>query len=75
MITLCYFRSISPSSISNLVHNWAVNNILDGVYLIHLGIILQWIPKPSHIQSKCKISKYEKKHNISQVLNQNTWKV
>ena len=34
LITLCYFPSTSPSSISNLVLYWAGNNILVGVDLI-----------------------------------------
>ena len=41
LITLCYFRNTSPSSILNLVLYGAGNNILDGVNLIRSGINLQ----------------------------------
>ena len=43
VITLCYFRNNYPSSISNLVLYWAVNNIINGVDLIQWGINLQYI--------------------------------
>ena len=44
LITLCYFRNHSPSSILNLVLYWAGNNIMVGVDSIQSGIKLQWIP-------------------------------
>ena len=44
LINLCYFQNTSPSRILSLVLYWAVNDILDGVNLIHLGINLNWIP-------------------------------
>ena len=61
LITLCYFRNTSPIIISNLVLYWAGNNILAGVYSIQSEIKLKWIPTPSYLQGKWKISTYEKK--------------
>ena len=69
LITLCYFQNTSPSGIQNLVHYRAVKNIMAGVHSINPGINLQWVPTPSHILSEWKISTYNKKQHIIQLLN------
>ena len=57
------FWNTSPSSISNLVNYWMVNNIMDGGYSIESGINLHWITTYSHTWSKLTIDIY-KKNNI-----------
>ena len=75
LINPCCVFNNSPSSISNLFLYWAGNNIMDIVYLIQLGINLQYIPTPFHIQSNCTIATYEKKQNLGQVCNQKICKL
>ena len=69
LITLYYFKNNSPNIISNLVFNWAGNNILSEVYSVSLGINLQWIPTPYCLQSTSTICTYVKKQNTRQVHN------
>ena len=70
LITPCYFRNDSPIIIYNLVLYWAGTSSLDGVDSIQSIINLYWISTPFYIPGKWKISTYNKKKYIIQVLNQ-----
>ena len=69
LIIPCYFRNTYSSRISNLVLYGAGNNILNGVNFIQSGINLQYIPTHSSIISEWKISAYNKKKCIGQVID------
>ena len=60
---LCSFGNISPSHISSFGQEIYLSHILSEFDSTHLGINLQWIATPYHIQSKRKTITYDKKKN------------